>query len=318
MRLRATTSLVAIAAVLVLGVAYMAIGVLHLDPRRAFLTAELRLPNSGGLARNSPVLLSGVQVGRTESVDKRPDGVLVRLRIDDRYRIPLSSDVRIEQLSALGEPYIAFAPRSGTGPFLADGQRIAAERVRTPTTITTLSARVVDLLRQLRPETIARLVTTFNHALSGTDTAMQTLQRSTDLLAAALLSRTASMRQLFGDVQALGGDLDWFGPALTDAGPKFGAFGVTLNRIVESGAALSESRPVPGYFTGDGLVPFLQHLTALLEKIGPEIAPLGPMLEPIVRDAVRRTPALDISALIEQALRGTSEDGTLRLRVGVR
>ncbi|WP_405494122.1 MlaD family protein [Nocardia sp. NBC_00511] len=318
MNLRATASLSAIAAVLVLGIVYMSIGVLHLDPRRSYLTAELRLSDSGGLGRNAPVLLSGIQVGRTESVSKQASGVLVRLRIDNRYRIPVSSEVRIEQLSALGEPYVEFAPSSGAGPYLTDGQVVATDRVRMPMTITALSARLVELMKQLHPEAISSLVGTFDQALAGTDDAMATLQRSTTLLAAALLSRTGSIRQLFADVQALGGNIDWLGPSMADAGPKFGEFGVVLNQIVANGSQLVEARPVADYFTGDGLVPFLKQLTDLLDKIGPGIAPLGPALEPMVAAAVRRAPALDISALIDQALQSIGSDGALHFRIGVK
>ncbi|MGW0329325.1 MlaD family protein [Nocardia sp. NPDC003183] len=318
MNLRATVSLSAIMAVLVFGVGYMSLGVLRLDPRISYRTADLRLAHSGGLAPNSPVLLSGVQVGRTESVRKQDGGVLVRLRIDSRHRIPVSSDVRIEQLSALGEPYIAFAPESGAGPYLEDGQVVAADRVHLPTTITALSARLVELLGQLRPETIANLVDTFDRALAGTDAAMGTLQRSSTLLAATLLSRTEAIRQLFADIQALGGDMAWLGPSLATAGPLFGEFGVTLNAIVESGAELVESRPVEDYFTGDGLVPFLDNLTALITEIGPSIAPLGQLLGPVVTDAVHRTPAIDISTLIDQALQNVDADGTVHFRLGVK
>ncbi|WP_410876212.1 MlaD family protein [Nocardia sp. A7] len=318
MNLRAAVSLSAIAAVLVFGVGYMSLGVLRFDPRISYLTADLRLENSGGLGPNSPVLLAGVQVGRTESVRKQSGGVLVRLRIDTRYRIPVSSEVRIEQLSALGEPYIAFAPKSGAGPYLEDGQVVAADRIHRPMTITALSARLVELLDQINPEAIARLVDTFDRALAGTDTAMQTLQRSSTLLAATLLSRTEALRQLFADMQALGADMAWLGPSLGTAGPLFGEFGVTLNAIVESGSALVESRPVPAFFTGDGLVPFLDNLTALIAEIGPSIAPLGQILGPVVTDAVHRTPAIDISTLIDQALQSVDADGTVHLRIGVK
>ncbi|MVU76710.1 MCE family protein [Nocardia sp. ET3-3] len=315
---RTLLSFSAIAAVLLLGIGYMTVGVLHVDPRRAYFTAELRLENSGGLGVDSPVLLTGIQIGRAESVDKQAHGVRVRLRIDDRYRVPLASDVRIEQLSALGEPYLEFAPRSAAGPYLADGQVISADRVHAPTTVTDLAARVVDLMNQLHPESIGRLVDTFDRALAGTDAAVTTLQRSTDLLAATLLSRTASIRQLFSDLQAMGGDMDWLGPSLAAAGPELGKFGVTLNDIVANGAALAESRPVASYFTGDGLTPFLKSLDSLMAQIGPGLAPLGPALEPVVRDAVQRTPALDISALIGQALQGVGDDGAVHLRVGLK
>ncbi|WP_245663074.1 MlaD family protein [Nocardia inohanensis] len=311
-------SLSAILAVLVCGVVYMAFGVLHFDPRRTYITAEMHLDNSGGLGAHAPILLAGVQVGRTESVTKQAGGVLVRLRIESRYRIPLSSTVRIEQLSALGEPYVQFTPPTAAGPYLADGQVVPAERTRMPMTITELSGKLVTLLEQLKPEVIANLVGTFDRALADTDPAMQTLQRSTSLLAATLLSRTQTIRQLFSDMQALGGDIDWMGPALAAAGPEFGAFGTTLNKIVENGAVLAESRPVSSYFTGDGLVPFLRELTTFLERIGPTAAQLSPVLAPMVTDAMNRTPALDISALISQALQGVDADGTLRFRITVK
>lgn len=318
MNVRATVSLSAIAAVLVFGIAYMTFGVLHFDPTRTFITAEMHLDNAGGLGADAPILLAGVEVGRTEAVTKQVNGVLVRLKIESRYRIPLSSDVRIEQLSALGEPYVQFSPVATAGPYIENGQVIPANRIRTPMTITELSGKMVDLLAQVKPDVIASLVGTFDRALADTDPAMQTLQRSTALLAATLLSRTESIRQLFTDMQALGGNIDWMGPSLSTTGPEFGAFGTTLNKIVEQGSALAESRPVSDYFTGDGLVPFLRNLTTFIEQIGPTAAQLGPVLAPVVNDAVNRTPAIDISALIAQALQGVDTDGTLHFRIGVK
>ncbi|MGW0181725.1 MlaD family protein [Nocardia sp. NPDC003345] len=318
MNIRSITSLSAIAAVLVFGVAYMGIGVLDLDPRRDHITVGLHLDSSGGLGPGAPVLLHGIQVGRTESVRKEAAGVFVRLAIDDRYRIPAAGDIHIEQLSALGEPYVGFAPDSDTGPYLEDGQDIPATRVRLPASITALSTRLVELLDQIHPEVMAGLVGTFDRALDGTDVAMQSLQRSTSLLAATLLSRSASLRQLFDDLQALGGDIDWMGPSLAQAGPLFGEFGVTLSAIVENGSKLVEARPPADYFTGDGVLPFLVEVEALLRKIGPGLAPLGPMLQPVVTEAVQRAPTLDIGALLDQALDSVGTDGTLRFRIGAK
>ncbi|MBB5918256.1 virulence factor Mce-like protein [Nocardia transvalensis] len=315
MKTRAAVSLSAIAAVLILGVGYMAVGVLHLDPRRAYITADMHLDNSGGLGPNAPVLLDGVQVGRAEEVRKQATGVLVRLRIDDRYRIPLTSGVRIEQMSALGEPYIQFSPDSAAGPYLADGSTVPTDRIRMPTTITEVAARFVQLLGQMHPETIEKLVGTFDHALAGTDTAVQTLERSTNLLAATLLSRTPTIRRLFDDMQALGGNIDWLGPGLAGGGPEFGAFGQALSDIVQQASGLVEARPVDSYYTGDGVAPFMKELRAFLTKIGPGVAPLAPVLAPVVDDAARRAPRLDVGALIDQALHGVDPDGTVHFRI---
>ncbi len=315
MNVRAAVSLSAIAAVLVLGIGYMTVGVLHVDPRRGYLDAELHLGNSGGLGVNAPVLLDGIRVGRTEQVSKQAEGVLVRLRIDKRYLVPLSSSVRVEQLSALGEPYVEFDAPSGAGPYLADGQRIATRQVQVPMTITALSTRFVDVLKQLNPQTIANLVGTFDRALSGTDAAMQTLERSTTLLAATLLSRADATRRLFGDIQALGGNIDWLGPSLSTSGPQFGEFGKSLSDVVQQASTLVESRPVADYFTGDGLTPFLDRLTDFMNKIGPSVAPLAPVLQPVVADAIDRAPRFDLSALIDQSLHGVDPDGTLHFRI---
>lgn len=318
MKVRGIVSLTAIVAVLVFGVVYMTVGVLHIDPRKSYFTADLHLDNSGGLSAHSPILLNGVRVGTTQVVRKQAAGVLVQMRIEDRYRIPVSSEVRIEQLSALGEPYVEFASTGQGGPYVTDGQSISTDRVHMPMTITALSSKVVDLLDQIHPEAVANLVGTFDTALAGTDQAMQTLRRSSDLLAATLLSRTDSIRRLLADMQAMGADMDWLGPSLSTAGPQLGLFGTSLTKIVESGSVLSKKQPVSDYFTGDGLDPFLGNLTDLLNKIGPSLAPLAPVLGPAVTDAVHRAPDIDISALITQALHGMGDDGALHFRIHVK
>ncbi|WP_227981503.1 MlaD family protein [Nocardia spumae] len=318
MRTRGAISLIAIAAVLVFGIVYMTVGVLHLDPRRSYVTANLHLDNSGGLGPNSPVLFDGVAVGTAQSVRKQASGVVVALKIDKRYRIPATGDIHIEQLSALGEPYVEFAPTGNSGPYLTDGQDIAADRVRLPMSVTALSSRAVQLLNQIHPEAISHLVGTFDTALAGTDQAMRTLRRSSDLLAATLLSRTDIIRQLFADMQAMGANMQWLGPSVDTAGAQLGLFGTSLTKIVENGSLLSKAQPVSNYFTGDGLVPFLGRLTDLLNTIGPGLAPLAPVLQPVVTDAVARAPHVDISALIGQALQSVDPDGTLHFRIHVK
>lgn len=322
MKGRPNISLLAIGLVLAFGITYMTVGVLGYDPRTRYITADLHLGHSGGLGPNSPVLLDGVTVGNAETVRKQAAGVVVQLRIDQRYRIPVSSDIHIEQLSALGEPYIEFATTSAahgdSGPYLENGQDIAGEQIRLPATITALSTRAVDLLEQLDPDAVASLVGTFDTALADTGQEMQTLQRASDLLAATLLSRTDLIRRMFADMQAMGTNMDWLGPSLRTAGPELGLFGTSLTKIVESGSVLSKKQPVENYFTGDGLVPFLEDLTGLLNEIGPAVAPLAPALQPVVTDAVQRTPHIDISTLIGQALQSVDPDGTLHFRIHVR
>src|SRR5690606_41226765 len=107
------------------------------------------------------------------------------------------------------------------------------------------------------------LVTPFDEGPEGAAAAVQNLQRATALLAATLLSRTTPLRQLFDDMQAMGGDIDWMGPSLAVAGPLFGEFGVTLSAIVQNGSVLVESRPPSYDFTGVGVAPYVTYDEAL-------------------------------------------------------
>lgn len=318
MTVRSLFSLASIGLVLVLGVTYMTRNVLDIDPSRHYITVELRLDNSGSLGADAPVLLRGTRVGHVDSVRTHARQVWVGLRIDSRYGVPVSSQVRIEQLSALGEPYVEFEPADDHGPYLENGQTVAADRIRAPATITTLSVRAVELLDGIDPEAVEQLVDTFQRALTGTDAAMATLRRSAALLAATILSRKDSIRRLLGDVQTMGTDIAWLGPSLAEAGPQFGRFGEALSTVIQSASEFIEARPTSDYFTGDGIVPFLDKLTALVEELGPDVARSVPALLPALTEATSHIPVVDISDLIRQALLSVSDDGALQFRIAIR
>ena len=315
---KAAVSLSAIVLVLFLGIAYMSFGVLRIDPWQKYTTATMLLTDSGGLAPKTPVLLAGVEVGEVTSISKVASGVEVTFRIDDKFEVPTSSSVRVENLSALGEPYIEFEPPDGDGPYLADGDVVETSTIEQPVSIPQVSTRVVELLEQFDPKAVSSIVGTFAQGLDGTEAVVPTLERSTALLASTILSRTSSIEQLLLDAQAIGADMAWLGPALTESGPKWAGFGQLVDDIINEAVPLVE---VPGspelYETGDGLVPFLTQLTAFLNKVGPGIAELAPVVQPFAADLARTAPQFDISALITQALTTVGDDGALQLNITV-
>lgn len=318
MKAKSFLSLGALLLVLVLGIGYLAWGVLGWNPARTYTAARLLVPNSAGIAINSPVLLSGVPVGQVTAMRKAASGVEMDFRVDDRYRIPMTSSIRIEALSALGEPYIEFEPASIGGPYVADGAVLDTRANTAPSSIPELAVRVVDLVDQLDPHAIRSLVATLDDTLADTGAVMPKLERSTKLLAAALLSRTASVRQLLADVQTMGSDLDWAGPSLAASGPEWGKLGDRVTTAVTTASTVFEKGNWPqDYVTGDGIVPFLDQLTALLDKVGPGMSELVPVLQPLVAEATRAGARLDISALISQAVGTVGDDGTLRLHLNV-
>jgi phospholipid/cholesterol/gamma-HCH transport system substrate-binding protein len=82
--------------------------------------------NIGGLKAGAPVSMSGVTIGRVESIGFDMDALkaVVTLRIDGRYdRIPEDSDASIFTAGLLGGQYIGITP-GGAEVYLHDGSRI--------------------------------------------------------------------------------------------------------------------------------------------------------------------------------------------------
>jgi len=81
---------------------------------------------TGGLKPGAPVSMSGVTIGRVESIGYDFDlyKAVVVLRIDGRYdRIPEDSDASIFTAGLLGGQYIGIAP-GGSETFLKEGDQI--------------------------------------------------------------------------------------------------------------------------------------------------------------------------------------------------
>jgi phospholipid/cholesterol/gamma-HCH transport system substrate-binding protein len=82
--------------------------------------------NIGGLKVRSPVTVSGVRVGRVDSIDydSRAYEAIVTLSIDSRYNsFPEDTSASIFTSGLLGEQYIALEP-GGSETNLAEGDRL--------------------------------------------------------------------------------------------------------------------------------------------------------------------------------------------------
>lgn len=319
MNTRSALSLGTIAAVLVFGVTYLVFGVLQVNPLKDDLSATVLLNDSGGLRVNSPVLLVGFEIGRVTAVRVDAHGAEVDIRYDENHRIPRDSTLTVETLSALGEPYMQFAPRSSGRPFLADRDHLDTRAEDGPVTVSAAVSRAVALIDQFDPHVIGRLVGTLDTALDGTEDVMPTLRRSMRLLAETLLLHNPEFESLLADIQLLGDDLEWLGPTLEAGGPAWASVGdEVIAPLAREMSLLAEQRNPDSYVTGDGLLPTLHTINDLLVEIGPEVSALVPVLQPAVADAAGGLASLDIGTLIDRALGTVGDDGTVNLRITVR
>lgn len=97
-----------------------------LSPLRATYELRLRTADIGGLKSRAGVLMAGVQVGNVTDIELAPDGrsVVLRLRLEERYRIHRDAQFMIEQSGLLGDQFIAIVPRQNSGPLLVDGDAV--------------------------------------------------------------------------------------------------------------------------------------------------------------------------------------------------
>ncbi|WP_067574709.1 MlaD family protein [Nocardia acidivorans] len=311
-------SLGGIAAVTVVGASYLTFGVVRADPFAEYTRASMVLANSGGLSVGSPILLTGMKIGKITSVDSTAAGVEVSFRVDADRRVPTDSVISIEQLSALGEPYVEIRPRTGGAPYLKNGQRLDTAAVKSPLSIPAVSRLVNQVMNQLDPAVAASLASTLGAAFHDTDSAMPALTRAGDLLASAIMSREPKIAQLLNSFQAAASNMDGIGAATAAAAPAFVQFAQSLNDLAEAVGRLVDRVPGPqSYVDSNGLAPFLAKLTDWLRQAGPELKTLAPQLQPLA-DAARGTgPQLDISALIAQALASTG-DNAVRVQVNLK
>ncbi|WP_069159834.1 MlaD family protein [Nocardia altamirensis] len=318
-RLGSLLSLGAIAAIFVLGTAYLTFQVARVDWFEKYTTVSMEMADAANLVTRSPVLLSGIRVGQVTAVSNAPNGVRIDLRIDRDYRIPVDSTVTVEHLSALGEPYLEFQPTRIGGPYLVDGQRVRADAIRMPVSIPEMASTVTSLLQQFDPKAIKSLIQTFSTTLNGTDALVPELARGSDLLAATLLSRSPQLSAILANAQVPGPDVAKAGADMAAAGPKWAEFGVKVTDVVGSIETLLNARPVPeAYTTGTGLLPFLGELIDYIGRIGPDAQQLFPLFAPLAARAASSFGGIDLSALITQALHGVGPDGSLRLQINLK
>lgn len=89
-----------------------------------FLTTQ----DIGGVRQNAAVQMAGVKVGQVTAIDYDSDKleVVLKLTIQERYRIPSNSLFTIETAGFLGEQYVAISPQARSSDFLAPNAQVTS------------------------------------------------------------------------------------------------------------------------------------------------------------------------------------------------
>ncbi|WP_068272192.1 MlaD family protein [Aldersonia kunmingensis] len=311
-RIPAWLSGLTLAIVLILGGTYLTMNVLQMDPRSERNHIEVDLPESGGLRAGSDVVYRGANIGTVERVEGIPGGVRARISYDSKYQIPESSEMKVENLSALGEPVFAFLPASTTGPWFGDGAHVNRP-VIVPASVPTLLAGQAQLLEQADPVVVARMVDTFQTSLADLDTAIPTIGRGAEMLLATLMRHEPSLDAALRNLMRAMADSDWIEPVLTAAPPQLDAFGVTLGasfKYLFVGSQALKGKEVLGSWHEEE-----EQLVSYLQRSSPDIGAIGVALRPVTTSVGPLFGLIDFGDLLETALQTLPGDS---VRVAVR
>ncbi|MET0558693.1 MAG: MlaD family protein, partial [Solirubrobacterales bacterium] len=114
---------------------------------------EIKVPFSEAtqLAEQSDVRISGVNVGKVQSIALAPNGkqALATVDIDDKYGpLPESTRAILRTKTLLAETYVELTPGNRDGPKLEDGAQLAAANVAS-------SVQIDEIFRTFDPKTRA-------------------------------------------------------------------------------------------------------------------------------------------------------------------
>jgi phospholipid/cholesterol/gamma-HCH transport system substrate-binding protein len=163
---------------------------------------------AAGVRSDSEVTYLGVHYGRVSKVERRVGGVTIRMSIERGKHLPQGAIARIFRKSAIGEPYIDFAPppegypKTGTiakGTVIPEKETVGGKeivRTTTPLEFSELLRSASNLVGSIDPKKAGSLVHELALGLQGRGQDLRDLTTGFDKITAVFASRTEALDRL--------------------------------------------------------------------------------------------------------------------------
>lgn len=329
MNVRSVSSFIVFATIIAATLGYLSVLGVRTGQAAHRTNISMSVPDANSLVVGSNVLLRGVPVGKVSGIDASSTEATVHFYIDDRFQVPVDSDVRLDSLSALGESYIGLFPRSAAGPMLRDGQHLSTESVIQPPSVSQLVASAVRILQQLDPGPFQRTIDEVDTALPDPGSVLPNLSHTSMLLRNTAVSMQGRGQALLGNLQNLLRDPKWIGPVLSGSTSTMAQmaqlfpplFSAPVRFILVALRYGHPEKQADGY--GDPNIPinFLLSLfgrfQGFLDKASPDIKVLGQALLPHVQAVAGAFMNFDTGQILANMLAAVPEDGAITLHVNI-
>lgn len=311
-RLRDVISFLAFGAIVVFVLGYFATLGLRVAPPEDRTMLSMDVPDINGLVVGSNVLLRGVPVGKVTGTATSLQSATVDFYVAGNQKIPVDTEVRLENLSALGESYIGLMPRSEGGPVLQSGQRFSTEEVVQPASVSELATSVTRLLNQMEPGALQSVIAETDAALPDPNTVLPSLSRTSVLLNNTVEEMNGRGRLLLGNFETLLKNAEWVSPILISLTPQLREFSKGYQDFMKH-VPILDSRGEPHNVSN--LNKLMARIQALLDDRGGDLKVLGEAFQPKLNMIAATLMNLDTGQFLENMLRTVPSDGAITLRV---
>jgi phospholipid/cholesterol/gamma-HCH transport system substrate-binding protein len=274
---------------------------------------SMEVPDINNLVVDSNVLLRGVAVGKITEIESSQSNATVHFYIDGKYKVPVDSAIRLENLSALGESYVELEPRAVGGPVFRDGQRISTEKVTQPPSISQLGASVVRVMNQLDPGELSHVIDEADTGLPNPYVVLPNLQRASLLLHNTTADLNGRGRQALENTQSLLEHAGFIGPAIAKGARDLQGFPDTLRQLWDSGLNITLRAPAPGNVYVFGKL--LYRIQKLLDDRAPDIRVLTEPLTANMNAIAASLSTIDTGQVLANLLAAVPEQGLIELHV---
>ncbi|WP_336084562.1 MlaD family protein [Nocardia sp. SSK8] len=275
----------ALVVVLLVGVTYLLVNVMRVNPLRSEYEVTVNLDRSGGLQPGNDVTLRGHRIGKVTSIELINEGqsIAARAQIDKSYKIPVDTTIQVAALSAAGEQYIDFRPKSDVGPFLADGAVILfnPDQIKTPVPVWAVLDDTSALISQVNPEQFKTILNELDIALGAGPDQLRGLINGVSLAVAGLDNLLPQTVNLIGNLRVIAETTSHAQPDLQTLTQNSGALLTQFNNANAELQGILDN--APGQF---------EALGAVLDKTADPISALAANFVAITKAAQLRQPAL--------------------------
>jgi virulence factor Mce-like protein len=303
---------VAFCAMIAVLVGYIASLGIRVSPPASRTALSLDVADINNIDVGSNVLLRGVPVGKVSSIDTSVATAAIHFYIDGKYEVPVNSEVRLENLSALGESYIEFEPRVSGGPMFRTGQRIGGNQ---PASISELGTSVVRVLNQLDPQQLSAVVGEADEGLPDPGRVLPNLARASVLLRNTTVDFKGQGRELLDNFQVLLQNADFVGPSLAGAAPGVQDLATLIHAGWNNGFAPIALNMIPPDLLQ--MSSLIQRIQKFLDDRGVDLKVLGTSTSANFKLIANALKNLDSGQILANLLATVPEDGSIELHVPI-